>query len=143
VATFLPTPRSLRDVAETTAAGGDYTFAMKEFIDNVIRDLRSKGCRKGDAILPVNVAMYLDEPVVLDKPIQRVHLAGMAEYLANLSGQPAPEWCLRPEFSLDEPLFFGGAKARDTAISETPAAFRKRQLFTGRSLSKLFALLDC
>ena len=140
---FLPTPKSLRDIADTVVAGGDYTFAMKEFIDNVIRDLRSKGARRSDATLPVGAEFFVDEPPVIEKPIHRVHLAGMAEYLANLSGQPTPAWCLRSEFFLDEPLIFGGsAAARETSIAETPGAFSKRQLFCGRSLAKLFALLD-
>ena len=141
---FLPPPRSLHDAATMVVVhGGDYTNAIKELVDHLIRDLTAKGARKGDVVLPIDAAVFCDEAEHLAglRLLQRVHLAGLAEYMANLSAQPAPGWCERPEFFLLEPFVVGGAAARERTVAETPAAFRRRLFFTGRALAKLFAFL--
>ena len=139
---FIPPPESLRDVSVLVDThGADYTNMVKEFIDHLIRDLTAKGARKRDSLLSINPAVFRDEPTHLPKLVQRVHLAGLAEHMANLSGQPAPAWCQRQEFFLAEPLYMCGPAARERTLAETPAAFRRRLFFCVRVLVKLFAFL--
>lgn len=139
---FLSPPESLRDISVMVGThGADYTNMVKEFIDHLIRDLKAKGARKCDVVLPIDASVFVDEPVHLPKLVQRVHLAGLAEHMANLSGQRAPAWCLRQEFFLAEPLYMGGPAALKRTLVETPAAFRRRLFFCGRALVKLFAFL--
>ncbi|WP_143018358.1 hypothetical protein [Belnapia rosea] len=78
---------------------------------------------------------------MLADDIQRVHLAGYAEHLAHLSGQAPPVWAEAPEFFLTEPVYLGGPHSRERLLAEAPAAFRRRLLFCGPPLGKLFAIL--
>jgi hypothetical protein len=62
----------------------------------------------------------------------------VAEHLAVLSGQTPSAWCLRPEYVLPEAI---PKAANERTIADTPAALRKRNLFCGPALMKLFAVL--
>ena len=63
-----------------------------------------------------------------------VWLAGAAEYLAQQHGLSIPAWCLAKWRFLDQPLFISsGERAKSLALVETPSAFRRRNLFCGRS----------
>jgi hypothetical protein len=50
---------------------------------------------------------------------------------------PTPEWCLRPEYCLPEPITPRRARAAD----ETPMEFARRGLYTGPALQKLHEVL--
>ena len=100
-----------------------------------------KGAWSSAFVLPIDAGVFRDPPPMLPNKLHRVHLAGLAEYLANLSGAQPPPWCLDDELYLEEPVFFGGRAAKETTIRETPAAFRNRLLFTGRALVKIFTML--
>jgi len=140
---FLPIPKSLKEVGErVTLHGEGYQSAMKEFIDYLIRDLKMKGARTGNLVYPIEVSAYEEEPPEVPRELHRVHLAGMCEHLANLSARQPPDWCLRQEFFLQEPVFIGGPAGMKTKLVETPAAFRKRLLFCGPALEKLWVILD-
>lgn len=121
--------------------GADYTAMLKEFGDAVTGAALAAGMRQGDAVVPVSPARYEAMPPLLDDDIQRVHLAGYAEHLAHLSGQAPPAWVEAPEFFLAEPVFLGGPHSRQRLLAEAPAAFRRRLLFCGPPLAKLFAIL--
>lgn len=134
-------PTTLRLLAENVLRGCDFTSAVKEFQDSVLRDLQAKGARAGDASLPVDAAAYAEEPPALPDPVQRAYLAGLAEHLASLSAQPAPEWASDPATFLAEPVFLGGPRSRDRLLAEAPSAFRRRLLFCDAPLRKLHAVL--
>lgn len=116
-------PTSLLDVSRRVSQGGNFTFAMKAFVDAFATSQ--------------SVDALLEEPVILGDPVQNAYLAGVAEYLAFRLGQPAPEWCEKPERYLKEPFYFGGEHSRAMLMTETPFAFRKRLLFCGKVLQKI------
>lgn len=129
-------PNTLRKVAQLAASGAmPYQAAMKEFIDGLIRVVEARGL-EGD-LLPVPATAFAEEPPLLDQLILRAHLAGVAEHLAMLSGQPVPEWCGRPDTYLPEPVYSGGQASRELVVRETPSAFARRNLFCGPALGKL------
>lgn len=136
-----PFPETVRRVAENVLRGCDFTSAVKEFGDSILRDLQSKGARAGGDALPIDPAAFSEEPAPLPNPVQRAYLAGLAEHLASLSAQPAPDWTSAPGAFLAEPVFLGGPRSRDRLLAEAPAAFRRRLLFCGAPLQKLRAIL--
>lgn len=137
-----PFPTTLHIVGRNVVEGYDYVGSMKEFIDSLVRDLKKKGARTGDLVLPISESAFRDEPPHLKEAMFRAHLGGMAEHLARMSAQHPPSWAEKPPYFLDQPAFFGGSAARERTIAETPAAFRRRLLFCGRVLITLTTALD-
>lgn len=133
-------PSSLSAVGAMVAEGCEYAYAMKEFIDWLIREVQAAGGPR-EGFYPVPESAFADEPPALDNPVLRAHLAGMAEHLAMLSGKVAPQWTEVKDYFLAEPFFFGGRHARDSMLVDTPSAFRRRLLFCGRVLEKFHKLL--
>jgi hypothetical protein len=132
---------TLADVGRTVASGGDYTAAMKEFIDSMACGLRDRGARAGIP-LPLNPQMYETEPTDPGDPLLRAHLGAMAEHLAGLALLPPPGWSGKPEYFLRIPVFFGGRHSKEDMLAETPSAFRRRLLFCGPVLSRIEKLLS-
>src|SRR5260221_702385 len=93
-------PTTLYDIGLISAEGYSYISAVKEFIDHLIRDLKAKGVYSDDAILPISVDAFREQPPHLPVAWQCAYLAGLAEYLAVLSGQRPPEWSERAEYFL-------------------------------------------
>ena len=141
MSTVCPPPATICQVAQNVRLGADYTAMLKELGDAVIRGALAAGMRAGDAVVPISSSVYRDMPPLLEHDIHRVHLAGYAEHLAHLSGQASPVWAEAPEFFFQEPVYLGGPHSREQLLVETPAAFRRRLLFCGPPLQKLFALL--
>lgn len=144
-ARVFPQPaRSLREVAENVVASTDadyfFPFFLKEFIDHLIREARAGGAVPSEP-LPISEAAFRDEPPPLANAIHRTYLAGMAEHLATLSGQPVPAWCQRDVYVLAEPVVRGGPRSRDLMIAQTPPAFARRNLYCGPALEKFVKLL--
>lgn len=78
--------------------------------------------------------VLIEEPAKTGSPVLDTWVAGAAEYLAQQNGLEVPAWCLAPWRFLPEPLFIvQGPRGRDLALVETPSAFRRRNLFCGRS----------
>jgi hypothetical protein len=78
--------------------------------------------------------LFTEEPVWLtDLPWINAWLAGAAEYEAFLAGIEAPEWTMKTIRFLKTPFISGGANARKYALMETPFAWRRRMVFTGRT----------
>lgn len=141
MSTTIPPPATVCQVAQNVQRGADYTAMLKELGDAVIRAALAGGMRAGDAVAPISPIVYRDMPPLLANDIHRVHLAGYAEHLAHLSGQVSPVWAEAPEFFFTEPVYLGGPHSRERLLVEAPAAFRRRLLFCGPPLQKLFAIL--
>lgn len=131
-------PKSLAEVALDVSEGQDYASAVKEFIDEIISSAAAPTDPYGFYQIPSS--HYEDEPDGISDPILRVHLAGLAENLATISGQQPPDWSEKEAYFLREPVYVGGRRSRGHLTSDTPAAFRRRLLFCGPSLSKLFKI---
>lgn len=136
-----PQPTTIHQAAQNALDGYNYTSSVKELIDYVIRMVRSSPGTK-PFIIPIPSSIFAEEPPYIDNDIQRVYLAGLAEYMAQISAQKCPDWVYEDKYSLDEPFFMGGANSRDILLRETPSAFRNRLLFSGRALTKLFSAVE-
>lgn len=81
---------------------------------------------------------YMGDPILLDQPNLRhinIWVAGAAEYAAFLIHELPPAWTERSCRFLDRPIISGhGANARRYALVETPFAFRRRLLFSGKTM---------
>jgi hypothetical protein len=113
---------------------------MKEFIDHVIRHALAEGFL-GHGPLPLADDACSEPPQDIDDPVIRANIHAMAEHLSTLAERRPPEWSQGPEGFLDDPVFGGGSHARPFMLGETPAAFRRRLLFAGPVLGKLWATL--
>ena len=111
---------TLRHTAERIQKGVDPTIAIKEHCDawNGSRDPR----------------LFQEEPPLTAMPWIDAWLAGAAEYEAFLIDEPAPAWTLAPERFLKAPFCVGGPNARKYALVETPFAWRRRLVFSGRTM---------
>lgn len=136
-----PPPMSLREVSERVALGVPYAHAMKEFLDG-IRRASKVSLRDGIRTLLLPNGSIDDRPHRLENAIDRAHIGGMAEYMANLANVPPPAWCNDKDHFLDEAVFTCGEKSASLFLAETPAAFRRRNLFCGRAAENLTSLLS-
>jgi hypothetical protein len=131
-------PQTLRDVGvRVTSFGADYTATLGRFIDVLIADLEAKDATLPCATLPISADFFKDKLPPMDNELHRVHLAGMAEHLAHLSGQRPPPWCETETYFLGQPLFLGAREAWGQLKKTTPSAFRRRMLFCGETLTKV------
>lgn len=135
---FAKRPKSICEVSAEVAEGRNYASAVKEFIDEIIAAAKPPINAYGFYV--ISDTHFTAEPLNLDDPIQRAHLAGLAENLAILSGQEPPEWTTKEAYFLKEPVYAGGKRSQSHLLADTPSAFRRRLLFCGPSLSKLFKL---
>ncbi len=72
----------------------------------------------------------LREPPELTGTPWDAMLAGLAEYLAHLHGQPAPAWSEEPRRFLDRPwVFASGRLAAQDALLRSPAEFARHGAF--------------
>jgi hypothetical protein len=119
----VPEPMTLVRTAERISAGTPLRDAVADFLD----DLRwARGTEDVDRRID-------GEPPSVDDHCD-CYLAAVAEHVAQENGLAAPSWCRRPERFLDHfwwPSRTPGLRAR--AIVESPAAFRRRGVFIGRS----------
>lgn len=114
------TGSTLKLIAERILAGEPETLVIKEFLDDW-RDHRSQD-------------MFLERPELTGRAAIDVWLAGAAEALAFKLRQGPPAWAEAPERFLEDPLFLRNSEAgRMTDLVETPACFRRRNLFCGQS----------
>lgn len=114
---------TLQQVADRAAKRPqDYPSFMKSFVDFV--------CAHTGA---VDIARSIAaEPVLLRDAWMNVHLAGIAEFLAQRENVEVPSWALDQRRFLAEPLVCGGARSHAMVMAETPGPMRRRNLFCGR-----------
>ena len=120
---------SLSQAALDTAAGGDFSYVLADFLDAFYR--------------APDAAMLADAPDLLAGKVERgaawdAFLGATAESLARRHGWPVPAWSTRPERGLHEPFFpIQSAAFRATLLLESPVEFRSRNLFvTANALSR-------
>lgn len=110
---------TLKITAQRIIDGTDPQFAIKEHIDEWNRSF--------------DPAMYTEEPPLTVLSHVNAWLAGAAEYEAFMIDQNRPEWANVDTRFLPEPFYIGGRNAQIVALTETPFAFRRRLVFTGKT----------
>jgi hypothetical protein len=117
----MPRPRTLAEVARRRNAGEDFSFLLREFLDEFYA-----GVRKGDA-----AALIIDEPPPVPAVREHASLGAIGEHLARRWNLPIPVWTEDPSRFLRLPYFttsIEGLKA--LLLVESPLAFRRRLIFT-------------
>lgn len=117
------TPMTLRTAGERVGAGLPLRDAVADFLD----DLRFAGG-------PDDVAARIAEGPDPVAPQPDAYLGALAEHVAAARGLPVPRWAVEPHRFLDHfwwPSRTVGLRAR--AVVESPAAFRRRGIFIGRT----------
>lgn len=113
---------TLEITAQRIIDGTDPQFAIKEHIDEWNRSF--------DAFL------YAEEPALTGIPHVDAWLAGAAEYEAFMIDQACPGWANAPTRFLSEPFYVGGRNSQIVGLAETPFAWRRRLVFTGKTFIK-------
>lgn len=108
-------PRTLVEVAELTARGESFDFALRNFLDEF-------------SIHPAAAALNAEPRRLQDH--RDAYLAATAEVLATGHALPVPDWAWSETRKLRRPWFaLPWAGMRALLLQESPAAFRSRNLF--------------
>ncbi len=119
-------PQSLAEVAQRGTDLRSFGWEFQDWL-HTVRAIRSR------TTLQRTLA---EEPAILAKKfpegrISDAWLAAYAEHAATLAGLEAPKWASSTKRILSEPWFSVEAPAeRALALRDSPAAFKKRNLFT-------------
>ncbi len=117
----MPRPHTLAEVARRRNAGEDFSFLLREFLDEfygAVRRDEAAGC-------------IVDEPPPLPDVQEHASLGAIGEHLARRWCLPIPAWTEDPSRFLRRPYFtttLEGLKA--LLLVESPIAFRRRLIFT-------------
>lgn len=114
-------PHTLVEVARRRNAGEDFSFLLREFLDEFYAAVR-----KGHA-----AALITDEPPPVPEDREHASLGAIGEHLARRWHLPIPAWTDDPSRFLRRPYFttsIEGLKA--LLLVESPLAFRRRLIFT-------------
>lgn len=116
-------PVTLAATAERVRGGTELRAAAADFLDDLRR-----------TVDVTDTARRIDLEPPLVEPHTDAYLGALAEHVADREGIAAPAWTRRPERFLDHmwwPSRTVGLHAR--AVVESPAAFRRRGIFIGRT----------
>ena len=119
-------PKTLREISNRAEDLRHFGFEFADWL-HTVRTLRSR---------PQLVAAITEEPILLrerfpEGAVTDAWLAAYAEYLALQIGADVPSWARSPERSAPKPWFASDIPAaRRRALSESPAPFKNRNLFT-------------
>ena len=114
-------PRTLAEVARRRNAGADFSFLLREFLDEFYSALRSTLAGEG----------IVEEPIAVADPQEHAMFGAVAEHLARRWNLAIPPWTESPSRFLHRPYFttsIEGLKA--LLLAESPIAFRRRLIFT-------------
>ena len=117
----MPRPHTLAEVARRRNTGEDFSFLLREFLDEFYGAVR-----KGTA-----AECIADEPPELSDVREHVSLGAIGEHLARRWKLTIPPWTEHPSRFLRRPYFtttIEGFKA--LLLAESPIAFRRRLIFT-------------
>jgi hypothetical protein len=121
-------PKSLREVAARSDSLGEFGRNLRDWL----HELRRFSSRAEAA-----AAIAAEPPLLHGKfPEGRTAdawLGAYAEHLSRKLGRAAPAWAFAPTRIAPDPTFDQGAespKLRTLALLHTPAAFKRRNLFT-------------
>lgn len=118
---------SLRAFATQVAAGEDFRFVLREFLDDVNL---AAGVRPAELVLLIE-----PKPPDVAHPGHHAFLGALAEHIAMLHRLQNPPWATAPDrflaswwFPVDNPAYDA------VAIRESPPAFRRRGIFLPSSM---------
>ena len=115
-------PGTLREAVRFHRSNGiAFRYALAGFLDDFYLDRDSNSRRR----------RVEDEPEPTGDPQFDSLVAAMAEHLCNrwLLG-PAPAWTEQPSRFLKRPMFLGDQEFKPFHLAESPAAYRRRFIFT-------------
>lgn len=111
---------TLAGVARRGAAGEDFHFAVREFLDEYA--LRADPASRAEAIV--------ERPALTGESRQDAYLGALAEHLAAVDRLERPAWSIEEERFLATFWFPSDVRGfRALAIAQAPAAFRRRGIF--------------
>jgi|SRR3954452_21445040 len=111
---------TLEGVARRVRAGEDFRHAVREFLDEFA--LRGDDVSRAEAIA--------QRPEPTGDLRHDAYLGALAEHLAAAHGLSRPRWSVEPGRFLDRFWFVSEVPGfRAMAISQAPAAFRRRGVF--------------
>ena len=119
-------PTTLADVAELAAKGDSFDRCLSNFLDEFYA--------RPDPVA-LSLAPELLAPLVGELGrVQDAYLAATAEHLAHANGFSIPAWVAAENRKLHRPWFASPLAAlRAVLLSESPAAFRSRNLFVSEN----------
>ncbi|MGH8931223.1 MAG: hypothetical protein ACRDZO_11520 [Egibacteraceae bacterium] len=116
---------TLATLARRTLDGEDFFFALREWLDDLY----------GAFELPERQAMLDERPPDLGDPRLDAFLGALAEHFAAAYDLRRPDWSIEPHRFLDHLWFVAKEPGfRPLAVTESPAAFRRRGIFIAASL---------
>jgi hypothetical protein len=121
--------QTLATVAQRARSGEDFHRAVREFLDEFA--LRGDERSRADAIV--------EKPLPAGEPRQDAYLGALAEHLAVRHGLERPAWSVEADRFLSRFWFVSEVPGfRAISIAQTPAAFRRRNVFVPeRSLHRV------
>lgn len=109
---------TVKETSKLINAGLQSQLAIPEFIDAFNAsdtDTRKKMVAEPpESIMSENITAYL---------------AAVVEHLCHKNGMTPPVWVQGREYFLRRPCFYGGERLKAVLISESPVAFRRRNIF--------------
>jgi hypothetical protein len=116
-----PRPHTLAAVARRRKVGEDFSFLLREFLDEFYEALPTEEAAACIAAAP--------EP--LPVPQEHALLGAVGEHLARRWGLVIPAWTDDPSRFLRRPYFTTSLEdLKALLIAESPIAFRRRLIFT-------------
>ncbi len=116
-------PRCLEAVAARTAADGDWSHHLNEFLDDFYA---------ADLDVERQAAMIAGAPALLGDARADAVLGGAGEHLARRWGLPIPRWVRDDARYLDHVMYWPDAPGlRGYLLAVSPVSFRTRLIFTG------------
>lgn len=121
-----PTGRwTLATTAARVAAGEDFAFAVREFLDGLYVMFTDEH----------REALVRDRPATLPDRRHDAYLAALAEHFAAVHRFPRPDWSVEPGRFLDHYWWVSAYRGFwPTAVAESPAAFRRRGVLIDESM---------
>ena len=113
--------QSLAAVGEIIAGGGEFSYALRDFLDGFYEQPRE------DAVVgePPHLAGVVADGEKLD-----AYLAAVAEHICRMHGWRAPLWTRDASRFLELPWFAMHSHAgRMLLLMDSPSAFRARNIF--------------
>lgn len=123
-----PRPASLAEIAERSGSLEDFGRHFRDWLHEIRRHSSRPQLEAAVQQEPPRLAARFAQGEVAD-----AWLAAYAEHLAGRIGRPVPAWADKRGRVSSEPWFATdatNARRRQLALRDSPAAFKKRNLFT-------------
>jgi len=123
-----PRPRTLAEIAARAKSLEDFGRHFRDWLHEIRRHSSRPQLASTVQAEPPRLARRFDQGEVAD-----AWLAAYAEHLAGRIGRPVPAWAKQRGRVATEPWFAAGSsdtRLRLLALRDSPAAFKRRNLFT-------------